>query len=267
MGALFYRDGREFAGTFGLDDKSRPFTTHVPKCSRCGGAGGSDKWKHTGWTCYECGGTGLGTEKVDKLYTSEQIAKLNAAQAKRETKRAADRAARAAQLEAERAGRRTQFLADNAEIFKLAESLNDSFITTMLAQCVERARISPAQVELIQNKVAENARRAAAQHVGRIGERLEFRCNLVRITTSESRFGRCCFHVMRDLAGNTVVYSGSKLLGGVRWEGEYSDRYPVVVPDEVLHFVATVSEHSEYKGERQTVVSRPAEPKKTIEAA
>jgi hypothetical protein len=27
-------------------------------CSRCGGAGGSEAWRHTGWTCYQCGGRG-----------------------------------------------------------------------------------------------------------------------------------------------------------------------------------------------------------------
>jgi len=27
-------------------------------CNRCGGAGGADKWKHTGTICYKCGGSG-----------------------------------------------------------------------------------------------------------------------------------------------------------------------------------------------------------------
>ncbi|AYK20477.1 hypothetical protein C0073_022335 (plasmid) [Aeromonas veronii] len=29
-------------------------------CGRCGGRGGSEAWSHTGWTCYQCGGTGKG---------------------------------------------------------------------------------------------------------------------------------------------------------------------------------------------------------------
>lgn len=28
------------------------------KCPRCGGAGGADKWKLTGWTCHRCLGSG-----------------------------------------------------------------------------------------------------------------------------------------------------------------------------------------------------------------
>jgi hypothetical protein len=36
-----------------LDDCKKTNT-----CNRCGGAGGADKWQMTGWTCYQCGGTG-----------------------------------------------------------------------------------------------------------------------------------------------------------------------------------------------------------------
>ena len=32
-------------------------------CTRCGGAGGSSKWHHTGWTCFNCGGSGRGGDK------------------------------------------------------------------------------------------------------------------------------------------------------------------------------------------------------------
>ncbi len=28
------------------------------RCTRCDGAGGSDRWADTGWTCYQCGGSG-----------------------------------------------------------------------------------------------------------------------------------------------------------------------------------------------------------------
>jgi len=27
-------------------------------CHRCGGAGGAEKWRHTGYTCFQCGGAG-----------------------------------------------------------------------------------------------------------------------------------------------------------------------------------------------------------------
>jgi hypothetical protein len=41
-------------------------------CDRCGGAGGADKWKPTGWTCYKCGGTGK-QEGSWNEYTPEYV--------------------------------------------------------------------------------------------------------------------------------------------------------------------------------------------------
>lgn len=259
---LFYRRGEQFSGTPNYTDKGKPFTTHVPKCSRCGGAGGHEMWRFTGWTCFRCGGTGKDAVAVDKLYTREQLDKLNASQAKRDANREEKRQARLAEIDAQRNARRAQFLSENAEVLRVAESLNDSFINTMVQQCVERAAISPAQIELIHKKVAENARRAGAQYIGAIGERREFACTLQKFQKWESQkygFGPTYFHIMRDADGNTIVYKGSKCLGGVRWEGEYSDRYPVVDSTEILRFVATVAEHSNYNGEKQTIVSRPKE--------
>ena len=52
---------------------------HDWTCSRCGGAGRSDKWWKSGYTCYECGGTGKRrVPKEVKEYTPEYAAKLEA---------------------------------------------------------------------------------------------------------------------------------------------------------------------------------------------
>lgn len=60
------------------------------RCSRCGGAGGADKWALTGWTCFECGGSGLRNKPVIfKEYTPEHQAKLDAQRAKRQALRQA----------------------------------------------------------------------------------------------------------------------------------------------------------------------------------
>lgn len=60
------------------------------RCARCGGAGGADKWAFTGFTCYECGGSGLRSKPVIyKEYTPEHQAKLDAQRAKRQAERQA----------------------------------------------------------------------------------------------------------------------------------------------------------------------------------
>lgn len=48
----------------------------IKKCSRCGGAGYSDKWMYTGKVCYKCNGDGL-EEATIKEYTEEYRKKLD----------------------------------------------------------------------------------------------------------------------------------------------------------------------------------------------
>jgi hypothetical protein len=64
---------------------------HDWTCTRCGGAGASDKWIFTGRTCYECGGSGRGHKPaIIKEYTPEYEAKLKARREAREAKRLAE---------------------------------------------------------------------------------------------------------------------------------------------------------------------------------
>src|SRR5262245_66401315 len=96
MTELFFRTGKAFTGTPRFTAKGRAFIIRDRKCGRCGGAGGADKWRHTGWTCFDCGGAGTrGTETV-KLFTAEKPAKLNAAAQHRAAAKAAAARAEAA---------------------------------------------------------------------------------------------------------------------------------------------------------------------------
>ncbi|MFI5260833.1 MAG: hypothetical protein ACHQU0_03500 [Candidatus Paceibacteria bacterium] len=251
---LKYRDGREFTGKPSFTEKGKPFVLRQERCGRCGGAGGSDKWAHTGWTCYECGGTGKGSIVEDKLYTQPQIDKMNAAQTKRDAKKAAEREAAEAARKANRDARRESFVAANAELFAKAKTLGEQFIDEMIAQCIERVSLSERQIELINNKLTEAVRRSVISYVGEVGERRDFVCTLVTFRAFDSQFGRTYLHIMRDENSNTIKYMGSNILGGVTWD---EDNYPVVDSTEILKFKATVKSHEEYNGEKQTVVSRP----------
>ena len=146
----------EVAGTYKqTNEKGKPFISHVNRCSRCGGAGGSDKWAPTGWTCYQCGGTGKGSLVVYKLYvyklyTAEQLAKLNATRDKKNAVKEATRVAAQAVKDAHRAAYRETFKLNNNILFARAAQLNDEFINTMVAQCIERTSITVPQIELIE---------------------------------------------------------------------------------------------------------------------
>lgn len=65
-------------------------------CRRCGGLGGADAWKFTGWNCYRCGGTGKDPNpEVIKVYTPEYEAKLQKQREKRFEKKMLARKAEA----------------------------------------------------------------------------------------------------------------------------------------------------------------------------
>ena len=72
------------------------------RCSRCGGAGGADAWQYTGYTCWECGGTGMRhSPKIYKEYTPEHEEKLRAQREKAREKKLAEERAKADELNAE----------------------------------------------------------------------------------------------------------------------------------------------------------------------
>lgn len=83
------------------EQRERGFVEVARPCRRCGGAGGADCWKFTGWTCYECNGRGVDS-KTARIYTVERRAKLDAANAKRQATLAKKKAAAEAILRAER---------------------------------------------------------------------------------------------------------------------------------------------------------------------
>jgi hypothetical protein len=91
-------------------------------CIRCGGAGGSDKWAYTGWTCYECGGTGQGKDEIVKEYTPEYEAKLEERRANRRAKWEAEHAEEIAEAKAKEEA--TSYIRDeNIRLSKVKEQL------------------------------------------------------------------------------------------------------------------------------------------------
>lgn len=94
---------------------------------------------------------------------------------------------------------------------------------------------------------AKNKARAAADassvHVGEVGKRQDFALTLERCISFETAFGMLYIHLFRDAANNVVVYKGSKDLG--------------LNAGETVALKATVKEHGERNGVKQTILSRP----------
>ncbi len=143
-------------------------------CDRCGGQGGADAWKFTGWTCYKCGGTGKVVGKWIER-TPEHEAKLAKARAKRLEKATAEYEAKRAEIE----------LAAKLEAERKA---------------AEEARI--------------RAQKAVSQYVGEVGQKYEtdacyeysahYEVHIVSWDT-ETRY----VHVFKDVNGNKLVWKTS----------------------------------------------------------
>lgn len=90
---------------------------------------------------------------------------------------------------------------------------------------------------------AQRAAEAAASNwIGTVGERRDFTLTIRHIVEMEGLYGTSFLHILNDAQGNVVIYKGTKLLGG---------------KGETLTVKATVKEHGEREGVKQTKIARP----------
>lgn len=254
MSELFLRHANEpFTGkTVKEGRKVLGVVRHM--CGRCGGAGRAEQWRFTGYTCYDCGGNGHLGDKLVPLYTAEQIATLNERKAKADEKRRVKAEAKAA-MQAEAANaRRNDFLLVHGALIERAKPYmeSDTFVADVVGRGLTRAELSDKQVAALIHALdkieAREAARRGSNYIGEIGKRIEAEVTVERVHT----FSRPSFNAhwvqetvyivtMRDAYGNAVVSKSTAFSAE---------------PGEVLVIRATVKDHSEYNGEKQTVVNR-----------
>lgn len=257
MTALFTRSHKPYDGASTLDAKGHPYFTQARSCSRCGGAGGSSMWAHTGWTCFECSGTGKhknGPEAV-RLYTTEELTKLDASKVKRDTKKQAANDVKVAAWKAEADARQEAFQAQYGTLLIAAEPYveRSSFVKDVVRKARETARMSERQEEVLRETIAkmaaEDTAKAASGYVGTVGERVVLPVTVDRIASYDREafggFNRSMETVwivtMRDDAGNAIISKTP------RFHPEKGEKFTLR---------ATVKEHNDYRGEKQTVVQR-----------
>lgn len=173
--------------------------------------------------------------KTDDTQLEEQVRRAERAY-RRELERKAWEPIRAAR-EAERAAAVAAWREAHAGELAELEMCSDPWVRRLLADDMigEGALATALRI----------ARRPVSQHVGRVGQRREF------TFTTDKKIDLGCYVVYgprrymvlgHDEAGNRLVYRGSSPFPGV---------------DDSCRVVATVAEHSEFRGEKQTVISRP----------
>ena len=264
-------------------------------CPRCGGAGGSDNWAYTGWTCYECGGTGKALKpQIVKEYTEEYRAILDERNAKRHAKENAEREAKAEQqLEADKAkflekngfnkdGYTYIFLGDTYPIKDKIKSAGGKFDYTLgwhIDHEVNGFQFMPVHIDEVADVAyfhgytykdgasADIEKRAKEEYtkmnnitpsewVGEVGDKVQIEAVLVIEGSFESYFGyrptTTYVYTFTDDDDNDFVWKTSSW-DNMTWG---SHPAPILEIGDRAIITGTIKEHSEYKGEKQTVLTR-----------
>ena len=253
-------------------------------CNRCGGDGYISYFAHVeAGVCFECGGSGNGNGTDIKIYTDAYGAKLRQQRAAREEakrQKLIEESAEWNKTWLEREG----FNADGityvvlGNTYEIKEELkakgakfNDMLGWHMAdPQGYDVAQISVddvtyrtyigrfeyimwadgVQIVREAKDAAEKALKAernehVSEYVGTVGERREFNCTLIGHFTFQSYFSYddvSFIYKFKDENGDIIVWKTST------WLDDEKKNF---------RFKATIKEHSEYKGEKQTVVNRP----------
>jgi hypothetical protein len=260
---LFNRDGKMFTGTPEMNGKNKPYTKVEIACDRCHMIGGQRLWimgiennrpySKTGFDCWTCGNTGIRKVVDDRLYTADELAKLNASAQKRADKRFAAEQAAAAVKAAERATAEAAYRAANADFLAKIATLcvgdGQAFWDRLAADLLYWFKTpSERQVALVEGEIAKRTKNATSAFVGAVGDKIEMILTIERVIPIDTQFGTTYINLCRDQQGNAVTYKGNSNIGEV---------------GEVSNVRATVKEHTVYNGVNQTIIQRP----KVLEAA
>lgn len=125
--------------------------------------------------------------------------------------------------------------------------------------------LTEKQALAVRSIIAKNAERKAQYraealtkvHVGTVGERRDFDLTVVFKTSFETQWGITLVYVMEDADKNVIVYKGSAGLEPVeKGVGQYyAERGDRVI------LKATIKEHGERDGVKQTIIARPSQKK------
>lgn len=251
---LFTREGQEFTGTVNTDEKGRMTYTKAIPCDRCHVINGQRLWimgtnngqpySHTGFDCWTCGNSGVRRHVEAKLYTAEKLAQINKTAETRAARKAEASRIAWEQAQAENARKLSAFRAENAEFLKKLESLDGDFWSQFRNDFLRRC-IAPSarQIGLVEGEIAKRAKNAASAFVGNVGDKLTLTVMVEQIIAlPDYGYGVNYINILRDQAGNVLVYKGLTDLGQ---------------RGETVNLKATIKGHDMRNGVCQTTVQRP----------
>ena len=269
-----------------VDKNGTKYWGCVDTCFKCGGTGYIEQYDfYAGGVCFECNGRGL-VQWEEKEYTPEYEAKLEARRAKREAAKLEQAKAEAEKVNLE-FFESNGFNAEGKTFFVLGNTY--SIKDELKAQGARWDNFSrhwhmatkPEGREVIEISVEEmydadyagrycwknqrfveggytdkitaaeknmTAAESTSQHVGNIGDKVELRLTYVHTASWENDFGgywscnMTYIHTLKDEQGNVFTWKTGNII-----DADLGS---------VITLKGTIKEHSEYKGTKQTVLTR-----------
>jgi len=244
--------------TFIREDRNHTkYFAVVEACPACAGTGNiPEYYMIDGGICYTCNGSGIHCYN-DKEYTPEHEAKLEAARIKREE-------AKAAIVKADT----EKYLSGDSKIYfgkynhkSILEVAEEDY--SYLLWLATRSSETPLSLACSQIVAAGEAARveeraaklAELEYVGKAGDKIQVEVTLEKEARYETSYGMMSLYRFKDANGNILVWKTSTFL--CRRKVVDGCEYSVGIEEgELVTIKATIKEHSEYRSEKQTVLTR-----------
>ena len=217
--------------------------TREEDCSRCGGAGWFDVPGYPeGGVCFKCRGR-RSLPHTLRVYSAEKLAVLVNAADKRTAKNIAVATSK-------RELARREFITwarpHGRLIGGILTAENNKFLAGLATKLRQRWTLSEKQLDAAQRILGQQAERmaadAASDHVGTIRTRIEFEAHVIGVYGSEGFYGHTDIVKFRDADGNLFVWFASGYTGLER--------------ENRISIKGTIKEHDEFRGVKQTVLTR-----------
>jgi hypothetical protein len=193
--------------------------------------------------------TGWGIDRFLEVRAAHTRARRQEGAAKRRAARQATLAAERAQRYAERieAGQAWRE-ANSAVLARLtAYEGSNEFLSSFNATLAQWGTLTPRQLEAVESCFATidrlEAARLNSKHIGIVGDKVTLTLTVERIIVLESQFyGNNYITIGTDEHGNAITYKGRVDIGS---------------KGDVVTIKASIKEHTEYRGVKQTAIQRP----------
>ena len=287
MVAKSYRGAERVGEPF--EKNGKPYQRIKEKCDRCSGHGIIVARVENGQlipipvdngVCYACGGRGYFIKEV-RLYTEKEMESMERANEKARQKKEAEREAK---MKAEFAGNRIKWLEENgfnadevtyiyagADSYQIKDELKeagfrfsgtlkwhkatrdekyaDNLIEVKLDDLAQwsawgKASFNPDAQKIVEEKIAAVQPESTSEWIGEVGDKVkDIKVQLIRKYSMDGRYGLTTLYSFQDESGNILNW----------WTTSYKE---IEVGQWTTIKTATIKKLDEYKGVKQTVLTR-----------